>query len=74
MTVIICDKCDGTGEYLSFENDNKPEMVECNRCNGTGRVYIKTYTLKMPFGTDNILLNKIDGEIMEILINKDNIS
>ena len=38
MNVIICDKCDGNGEHLSFSGADNPEIIKCNRCNGTGRL------------------------------------
>jgi hypothetical protein len=43
--------------------------VPCPRCNATGRVYIRTYELEVPFG-DLQTYYKLDEEIINILRKK----
>ena len=55
MKIIICETCEGNGEFLqeSYYNREKNEMVTCEKCDGSGRRYVINNNFNMAFTEKN---------------------
>lgn len=70
MEIRICPTCKGKGKVervvsLSF-HDSTFEDVNCSKCNGTGRVYVREYTLTLPFDFKN-KFHQVDEKLINII-------
>ena len=68
MEIKTCRVCKGTGEVETRE-EREDIMKPCSNCNATGKVYIRTYELEIPFGDLGRYYNA-DEKIIDIIRNK----
>lgn len=56
MEIKVCPTCKGKGKIEKIISDNIKDEYDdiiCLTCNGTGRVYVREFTLMLPFGFEN---------------------
>ena len=66
MVVLIkeeCNRCQGSGEYIKFEDSNQTITETCSNCNGTGKIVFAGFSLKAL--SDK--LDAIEAKIDELL-------
>ena len=66
MEIQICSNCKGSGEVELKDNYRDYEIIDCKRCEGTGRVYVRTYTLIVPYGNETEYY-ALDTEFINLL-------
>lgn len=76
MNIILCNTCKGVGtidRYTDDYHDSFKVPVHCDSCNGTGKQLTRSYTITVPFGTNEIFVNNINTKMFQLVqeINKE---